>query len=278
MMQHYAISQIASFLGISTQTIRNYEKRGLIQIEKSENSYRRFQASDLTTLLFIRAYRNLGFSLDDVERLMKTSNSTVHCVLEQREQELVQQIEHLQWQLKKIGEQKKNITRCLEEGTKIRTEICPSYQGILFRENRDLKCQLEEGHILSSLVDQMPDSRQFIHISKETYYSDAQKYAVGLTIPDNFQHFDLSEDVSLATLQPCVCLTFNVYASAANDPAFRKDNSLNYIFESVGIQEYMDAHALQLIDNVWGIAIHHNVTDDAKCFVYKFFFPVLKCE
>lgn len=38
MMQHYAISQIASFLGISTQTIRNYEKRGLIQIEKSKTA------------------------------------------------------------------------------------------------------------------------------------------------------------------------------------------------------------------------------------------------
>lgn len=65
------ISQIASEVGVRTDTIRYYERVGLLPApERSANGYRSYSESDLERLRFIRGAQRLGLKLRDIRELL----------------------------------------------------------------------------------------------------------------------------------------------------------------------------------------------------------------
>ena len=75
------ISELAAKTGLSAHTIRFYEKHDLIRAsERSEAGYRYYNDSDIRRAEFVKAARNIGFSLEDISQLLsirvdKTSHS-----------------------------------------------------------------------------------------------------------------------------------------------------------------------------------------------------------
>lgn len=63
------ISDIAKASGFSTQTIRYYERMGLIQATRATNGYRTYSDKHLTQLLFIQRAKLLGLSLKEIAQL-----------------------------------------------------------------------------------------------------------------------------------------------------------------------------------------------------------------
>ena len=71
-MSHYLISDIAKKTDLSTDTIRFYEKRGLIQPNfRASNQYRYYGEEALKRLIFIKRCRALGMSLKEIEYLIQ---------------------------------------------------------------------------------------------------------------------------------------------------------------------------------------------------------------
>jgi DNA-binding transcriptional MerR regulator len=66
------IGQLASEAGVTAETIRFYEREGVIP--KAERGgagrYRRYRETDAERLRFVRRARDLGFSLDEVRDLL----------------------------------------------------------------------------------------------------------------------------------------------------------------------------------------------------------------
>jgi Cu(I)-responsive transcriptional regulator len=57
--------------GVSAKMIRYYESIGLIpQAVRSDSGYRHYTDNDIHTLRFVRRSRDLGFSVDDITRLL----------------------------------------------------------------------------------------------------------------------------------------------------------------------------------------------------------------
>lgn len=59
------ISEAAQFLGISSETIRYYEKEGIIKFRRDQNGYRTLNNEDLLALLSCIYNRQLGFSIKE---------------------------------------------------------------------------------------------------------------------------------------------------------------------------------------------------------------------
>ncbi len=65
------ISQLAKASQISTDTLRFYEKQGLLQAAgRAANGYRRYGPEQLETLRFIRGAQALGFSLKEIAAIL----------------------------------------------------------------------------------------------------------------------------------------------------------------------------------------------------------------
>jgi len=65
------ISQVAAVVGIRTDTIRYYERVGLLPLpERSPNGYRSYDDGDVERLRFIRGAQRLGLRLKDIRELL----------------------------------------------------------------------------------------------------------------------------------------------------------------------------------------------------------------
>ncbi|MBQ5813182.1 MAG: MerR family transcriptional regulator [Clostridia bacterium] len=63
----YKIGDVAKILGISTDLIRYYEKKGVVSPEKGQhNSYRYYDTWDINFLIDCLWYKNFGFSIDEI--------------------------------------------------------------------------------------------------------------------------------------------------------------------------------------------------------------------
>ncbi|MFP4159309.1 MAG: MerR family transcriptional regulator [Desulfobacterales bacterium] len=71
----YLISELAEEFGITTRSIRYYEKRGLISPGRSNGNYRIFSGKDRTRLRLILRGKRFGYSLDEIREMIGYWNS-----------------------------------------------------------------------------------------------------------------------------------------------------------------------------------------------------------
>ncbi len=65
----FRIGDVANLMGLSRDTLRYYEKRGLLNSRKGENGYRYYTRQDISRLLGILYQRKMDIALDDIERI-----------------------------------------------------------------------------------------------------------------------------------------------------------------------------------------------------------------
>lgn len=67
----YVISVFAEIAGVHPQTLRNYERSGLLNPQRTSGGSRRFSEADLAALRRIQDLTNEGVNLEGVRRIMK---------------------------------------------------------------------------------------------------------------------------------------------------------------------------------------------------------------
>ena len=65
------IGQVAKTTGVTVETIRFYEKQGLIgEPQRSSAGYRQYSATAIKRLYFIQRAKEVGFTLKDIKELL----------------------------------------------------------------------------------------------------------------------------------------------------------------------------------------------------------------
>ncbi len=73
------IGGLAKAAGVHVETIRYYQRRGLLTVpERPPGGIRRYGDADIDRLTFVKTAQQLGFSLDEISDLLRLEDGT-HC-------------------------------------------------------------------------------------------------------------------------------------------------------------------------------------------------------
>src|SRR5215471_4015994 len=117
-MQTMTIGRLAKETGVNIDTIRYYERHGLLpHPSRRESGYREYARADVARLSFIRRAKELGFSLADIAELLSLSHERRDVRGVKRKAE-----EHLADVERKIDELKR-----VRRGLKTLIDACPGH-------------------------------------------------------------------------------------------------------------------------------------------------------
>ena len=131
------IGQVADATGLSIDTIRFYEKQGLLRRSpRTEGGFRLFGNEDIEALKFVRKAQELGFSLNEIRELLilraehVPACSHVKELLEQKVSAVEQKIEELKRLHATLTRALRKCRRGLKTTAAGHGECCPVLEEI----------------------------------------------------------------------------------------------------------------------------------------------------
>lgn len=126
------ISEAAGRAGVNVQTLRYYERRGLLPKPPRRGSgYREFPDDAVRVVRFIKRAQDLGFSLDEVEELLRLrrqsgrNRARIRAVAEHRIRQIEQKIAELERMKRALG----TLARACHEGARLECPIIEALDG-----------------------------------------------------------------------------------------------------------------------------------------------------
>lgn len=109
----FQIREVASLLGLSVDSIRFYEKRGLITPQRDkENDYRYYSGNDLIQLYILKIWQKYGLSISEISNLYgKASIDEILNIIDQKEAMYRRKIQDSEYAILKMSLLKENIWR-----------------------------------------------------------------------------------------------------------------------------------------------------------------------
>lgn len=115
----FTIGKLAKETNLSVETIRYYQRIGLLRIPESQGSYRYYAMQDIETLEFIKKGKDAGLQLNEIQELLTlqlSDRDKVRHVIEQRLKKInlrIQELEALRQRLTSwIDECKSTTENC----------------------------------------------------------------------------------------------------------------------------------------------------------------------
>ena len=97
MQEYFKIGEISRLYSIGVDSLRYYEKIGLLKPERAESGYRHYSIQDIWKLNIIRDLRGLNFSMEQIGRYLQShSVESTLSLLEEEKQTIDQKILALQ--------------------------------------------------------------------------------------------------------------------------------------------------------------------------------------
>ena len=126
------IGAAAEQAGVNVQTLRYYERRGLLPRQPRRTSgYREFPDEAVRVVRFVKRAQDLGFTLDEIEELLKLRNDKrrdrgrIRTIAGKRVREIERKIAALQAMKQALS----HLIHCCEEGATLDCPIIEALDG-----------------------------------------------------------------------------------------------------------------------------------------------------
>ncbi|MBF4693511.1 MerR family transcriptional regulator [Fusibacter ferrireducens] len=214
MKDKFLIGELAKMFNISTDTLRHYDRIGLLKPEcDPNNDYRYYDIRSFFKLSRILFFKNLDISLEEINRYMKHKNtSNLVSLLKRKEEEIDHKINRLMNLKNKIQTKLELLENIDNELDEIKIKRIPARRGI-FLDMNDVASDYEikkafkaneqylktsswliEGQIYTSLSKENMDQGIFTRFRYfiEVVSVDSEQFSQTVEIPE----------------QDCACITF----------------------------------------------------------------------
>jgi len=124
------IGELAKQAGVSIDTVRFYEQRGLLpKASRSQSGYRQYSPEDIRRLRFVVQAKELGFTLEEIKQLLALRMDGSNCakikgVAEEKAREITSRIE----KLSRMREVLLDLARQCDQGDA--DEACPILKSL----------------------------------------------------------------------------------------------------------------------------------------------------
>ncbi len=138
------IGRVAKRAGVGVETIRFYERKGLLEEPpRRESGYRQYPEEAVTRVRFIRRAKDLGFSLREVDELLslRVDRRNGASAVRRRAEAKITDIEHKLADLERIKSVLVELTSCCQ--SKSPTGDCPILEALEGRSRADVGESLE---------------------------------------------------------------------------------------------------------------------------------------
>lgn len=135
----YKIGELADYFGVSTDTIRFYEKKGLLRsIRDEENNYRQYTREDLIFFGYLVHLRQMGVSLEELQKLCGSASLEDEvAIIAKQKIVLEEELKTLQDRIALADDYITNFSNALHYMGRISVEMSPPL--ILERLKGDMK-------------------------------------------------------------------------------------------------------------------------------------------
>lgn len=140
----YTVGRLASFFGVSADTLRLYDSMGIVSPRRDPHThYRYYSREELTTLAYVMCLRGMGLPLEKIRSLLYDSGLVeLREVMRQQEKALVKKIEQLQHLRGQVHDYYRTFDNALR-----------SRDAVVLRENEAMLYKPVESSLLATMED-----------------------------------------------------------------------------------------------------------------------------
>lgn len=121
------ISKLAAGGGVGVETIRFYQRKGLLETPTRESGIRRYGSEDLRRLRFIRQAQAAGFTLEEIRELIALDAGHDRARARELAQLRIEALDAKMAELRQAREALQNLTKQCASGTKGPCPILASF-------------------------------------------------------------------------------------------------------------------------------------------------------
>jgi len=227
----YKIGDVAKILGISTDLVRYYEKKGVVSPEKgSNNNYRYYDTWDINFLIDCLWYKNFGFSIDQIADI--ESNSTYDSLdscLERKAAEIEEMTRHYSMLQERLLRQRETM-KCVEGLLgKCEVAMCPDFIYYLNRHNFEYESDSTLQTISRRWLKYMPFSTRYFECPADHSADSDDRYSWGFSLDNHYvEAFDVKYKAPVVHVESRKCIHSAFKSSGKN--AF-SPHRLDYMFK-----------------------------------------------
>ena len=129
MKEQFTIGQVAKKTGITIDTLRYYERIGLLPGVERTNGQRRFNVSHIQRIQFIQRAQNMDFSLKEIGQLLMFRESPEASKTEVREM-ASDKLKEIQERLEVLLTLQQELTELVDECKNSTSGPCPIIQSL----------------------------------------------------------------------------------------------------------------------------------------------------
>lgn len=180
----YKIGDVSRILGISSDIMRYYEKRGIVKPHKGkDNSYRYYEAWDVNFLIECLWFKEYGFSIKEIAGLVSDYPFDELCEqMELRSEEMEEAINRQQLLQRRLRQQAETLKNCRELIGKCEIATSPEMVRYLNRYNYTYDESEEMLNLSKEWVKNISFARRSFSIKEDVLLSGGTNFAWGFSL------------------------------------------------------------------------------------------------
>lgn len=110
-MENITIGKLAQLSGVGVETVRFYQRKGLIREPRATGAFRKYSEDDAKRIIFIRKAQELGFSLQEIGELLDLNSSPKRQTCGTVKREVLKKINEIDGKIDRLQAMRTSLVR-----------------------------------------------------------------------------------------------------------------------------------------------------------------------